>query len=113
MKKRLTYVSPLQLGIFQAAFTACISLVFLPIFFGMTAIMALAPHNPQFHQPAGPFAAMGLVFFIFAEIFYVFFGFIMGVVMAFIYNLVAKMTGGIEFTTTDLTPALTTGQIIE
>ena len=113
MKKRLTYVSPLQFGIVYATLMACVSLIFVPIFLGMTAISALAPHNPQFHQPPNPFAAMGLVFVIIIPILYAILGFVIGIIMAFIYNLIARMTGGVEFITTDVSPALATGQIVE
>jgi hypothetical protein len=39
------------------------------------------------------------VFVIFLPIIYAVLGFIGGVIAAFIYNLVAKWTGGVEFTT--------------
>jgi hypothetical protein len=39
------------------------------------------------------------VFVIFLPVIYAVLGFIGGVIAAFIYNLVAKWTGGVEFTT--------------
>lgn len=42
------------------------------------------------------------VFVIFLPIIYAVVGFIGGVIAAFIYNLVAKWTGGVEFTTEDV-----------
>jgi hypothetical protein len=47
---------------------------------------------------AVPFIFSG-VFVIFLPIIYAVLGFIGGVIAAFVYNLVAKWTGGIEFTT--------------
>jgi len=42
------------------------------------------------------------VFVIFLPIIYAILGFIVGVITAFIYNLVAKWTGGVEFTTEEV-----------
>ena len=46
------------------------------------------------------------VFIIFLPIIYAVLGFIAGIIAAFVYNVVAKWTGGIEFTTQELTTPL-------
>jgi hypothetical protein len=87
MKKRITYVSPLQQGIVFAVLYGIISLILVPFFL----IAALLGHG-----------GLGAIFVIFLPIFYAIAGFIGGVIVAFIYNLVAKWTGGIEIVLTDV-----------
>ena len=95
MKKRLTNVSPLKLGITLAVVYGIISLVFLvPLFLIFSLVSAASAAK----SGAVPFIFTG-VFVIFLPVIYAIFGFIGGVIAAFIYNLVAKWTGGIEFTT--------------
>ena len=86
MKKRLTYVAPLQLGIVHAVLYGIISLILVPFLL----IAALFGH--------GGFSA---ILIIFIPVIYAILGFIAGIIVAFIYNLVAKWTGGIEFVLTD------------
>ncbi len=88
MKKRLTYVSPLQLGIVLAVLYGIIALILVP-FLLLGAI---------FGAKGG---LVGGVFAIFIPVIYAIVGFIGGVITAFVYNLVAKWTGGVEFTTAD------------
>ncbi len=100
MKKRLANVSPLQCGIVLAALYFCLSLLFIP-FLLLAAVVSA--HNPQITQQQGnPFASLGLVFVILVPVFYTIAGFIGGVIAALVYNLIAKMTGGLEFTTVDV-----------
>ena len=96
MKKRLTNVNPLKLGITLAVIYGIMSLVFMvPIFLVMSLVgAASARTGPQ----ALPVIFSG-VFVIFLPIIYAVLGFIGGVIAAFIYNMVAKWTGGIEFIT--------------
>jgi hypothetical protein len=82
MKKRLTYVSPVQLGIVLALIYGVISLVAVPFLI----LGAVFGH-------AGP----GILFMIFIPILYAILGFIGGIISAFVYNVVAKWTGGIEY----------------
>lgn len=83
MKKRLTHVSPLQLGIVLALLYGIVSLIFVP-FLVLGAMF-------------GPHGSFGAVFFIFVPILYAILGFIGGVIAAFVYNIVAKWTGGVEY----------------
>jgi len=89
MKKRLTYVSPLQLGIVLGVLYGVISLLIVPIFI-LAALFG----------PKG--SGLGIVFVIFLPIIYAVMGFVFGVISAFVYNLVAKWTGGVEFTTQEV-----------
>jgi hypothetical protein len=97
MKKRLTNVNPLKLGITLAVVYGVISLIIaVPLFliFSLFGAVGAARGGGQ----ALPAIFSG-VFVIFLPIIYAVLGFIGGVIAAFIYNLVAKWTGGIEFTT--------------
>jgi len=110
MKKRLARVAPLQLGIVLAVLYGLISLViFVPI--GGCSMLFFNAHHavggPSFHGPIGSSAPalMGGIFggfmLIFLPLLYAAMGFIGGVIAAAIYNVVAKWTGGIEFTVED------------
>jgi hypothetical protein len=99
MKRRLANVNPLKLGITLAVIYGIMSLVFMvPIFLVMSLVgAASARTGPQ----ALPVIFSG-VFVIFLPIIYAVLGFIGGVIAAFIYNMVAKWTGGVEFTTEEV-----------
>lgn len=86
MKKRLTYISPLQAAIVQAVICGLISLIALPFIIIIGLIHA----------------GIGAIFAIFLPIFYAIAGFIAGIISALVYNLVAKWTGGLELTFTDV-----------
>ncbi|HXC34809.1 MAG TPA: hypothetical protein VNV43_02985 [Candidatus Acidoferrales bacterium] len=92
MKKRLSYISPLQLGIVQAVIMAIVSLIAVPF-------LLLAAVFGQAHAASGNALAVGKSLFlvVFFPIIYAIFGFIGGVISAFIYNIVAKFTGGIVY----------------
>jgi hypothetical protein len=99
MKKRLTYISPLQLGIVLGILYGIVSIVFLiPCFLIMSLVGAASARTGA---QAIPVIFTG-VFMIFLPVIYAVLGFIGGVITAFIYNLVAKWTGGVEFTTQDV-----------
>ena len=95
MTKRLTHVAPLQLGIVLATLYGIISLIFVPF------ILLISIFGAKAQGGAGAFAG-GIVFIIFIPLIYAAMGFIGGVISGAIYNLVAKWSGGIEFTTTDV-----------
>jgi hypothetical protein len=96
MKRRLTNVNPLKLGITLAVIYGIMSLVFMiPIFLIMSLVGAASARTGPQALPA----IFSGVFVIFLPIIYAVLGFIGGVIAAFIYNLVAKWTGGVEFTT--------------
>jgi len=99
MKKRLTNVSPLKLGITLAVIYGIMSLVFLVPFFLIFSVIGAVGARTGAH--ALPVIFSG-VFVIFLPVIYAALGFIGGVIAAFIYNIVAKWTGGVEFTTEEV-----------
>jgi Transmembrane domain of unknown function (DUF3566) len=100
IKKRLAHVDPLKLGITLGIVYGIISLVVIVPLFLIVSIAGVATAARTSGQ-AFPAIFSG-VFLIFMPIIYVVIGFIGGVIAAFIYNLVAKWTGGIEFTTQEI-----------
>jgi len=96
MKKRLTNVNPLKLGITLAMIYGIMSLIIaVPIFLIAMLAGAASAHSGTQALPA----IFSGVFVIFLPVIYAVLGFIGGVIAAFIYNMVAKWTGGIEFIT--------------
>ncbi len=94
MKKQLTYVAPLKAGIVLAVlyFVGGIIGAIIALPFLLFARAAAEASVPSF----GP----GLLVFI--PIGYGILGFIVGIIAAALYNLVAKVTGGIEFELKDV-----------
>ncbi len=88
MKKQITRISPVQTAKVMALLYFLMS---LPMVLFMFAIYSHAP-APR------PFMAGTLVLM---PVFYLVFGFIFTVVGAWVYNLVAKWVGGVEFTTAE------------
>ena len=86
MKKRISHISVLQQGIVCAVLYGLLSLIAVPFII----LAALFGHS-------GP----GALFAIFLPIVYAIAGFIAGIITAFVYNLVAGWTGGIELTFSD------------
>jgi|ERR1700677_1609279 len=116
MKKRLKNISPLQLGVVLGALYAILSLIFavpfmlfvtmmhsaaVPTFTTVTSVTGgTSTPAPIMHMPAFP-AVGGVFLLVFIPCAYGVLGFIGGVISAVIYNIVASITGGIEFTVTD------------
>ena len=90
MNKRLTRVAPLQLGKVMAVLYGSISLIFVPfiLVISMVASKAGGSNFP-------------MLFLLFLPIVYAFAGFIGGLLVAAIYNVIAGWTGGIHFTIED------------
>jgi hypothetical protein len=89
--RRIKRISPLQLGKIMALGYGIMGLLFCPIFL---VASLFAPH-PQNLQGAGVFA-FGTAFALLMPVFYGVMGFILGVVSASVYNLIAKWIGGVE-----------------
>jgi hypothetical protein len=77
------------MGVINAIF----GLVLMPFFLLMGLLGSMIPNQSGPH----PFAGVGgVIFALFAPIFYGVIGFIFGAVSAFLYNLLARWLGGIE-----------------
>jgi len=99
MKKTLTHVNPVKLGITLAVIYGIMALIFMIPMFVIMSVAGAATARPGAQALPAIFSG---VFLIFLPIIYAVLGFIGGVIMAFIYNLVAKWTGGVEFTTQEV-----------
>ena len=94
MKKRLTYVSPLKLGITLGIVYAILSLIIaVPMFLFISLVGAAGAAKTGQGLPA----MFSGVFVIFLPVIYGVVGFIGGLLAGLVYNLSAKLTGGIEF----------------
>lgn len=91
MKKQITHISPLQTAKVFAALSLFGSLPFLLLMIVPMMTMASAERPPF---PMG--------FMLLAPLFYAVVTFIVTLVGAWIYNLVAKYLGGIEFTSIEV-----------
>ena len=89
MIKRINHVAPLQLGIVFAALYGAISLLIVPI---LILVSVLAPSGNK---------GLPIIFIIIFPVLYAIAGFIGGLLVAVVYNLIAKWTGGIELTFED------------
>jgi len=88
MKKQILSISPFQTAKVMAVLYLIMSLPFVLL---MAVTFSFAP------GPKPPMAGM----LIFMPVFYTVFGFIFTLIGAWIYNLVARWVGGIEFTTSE------------
>ena len=90
MKKQILTISPLQTAKVVAALWFVISLPFL-LFMGVAMLS----------MPDGTRGAFGGMM-IFMPVFYAISGFLFTLIGAWVYNMLAKRIGGIEYTTTDV-----------
>ena len=89
--RRLKHIGPLQLGKMAAGVYGALGLLLAPVFLIMSALSANLPADQR-----GIFALMGVGFVLAAPFLYAAIGFIIGVIGAAIYNLVAQRSGGSE-----------------
>lgn len=92
MRKRISRISPVQLGKISAVFYAIFSIPFALIF-GITSALSASKDA----------VSWGLIIAI--PIFYVAFGFLFMALGAWLYNVIVKWTGGIEFESEEVTGA--------
>src|ERR1035437_2953921 len=93
--RRIKRFAPLQLGSMLGVTYALVSLVFVPFILIFSLVgSAIAKNGGGSSAPA--FFGFGIFFIIFIPVIYGVLGFIGGVVAAFLYNIVAKWSGGIE-----------------
>ena len=95
MNKRITRIAPLQLAKVLAVLYAFLSLIVVP-FLVLGSVLGSESGN----------TGLPLVFALLIPIFYAVGGFIGGLIVAALYNLIAGWTGGIEFTISDTSPPL-------
>jgi len=80
----------------MAAVHGCLSLVLIP-FFLIAALISFAAGGSSNAMPALGIGAMGVVFAVVLPFFYAAIGFLIGALMAWVYNLVARKIGGVSF----------------
>lgn len=101
MTRRIKRIAPLQAGKMLGVLYACMGLIFLP-FIGVAAVAGAFAEHAQHVNTTGGGAAAGLavgmmvILGLMAPIFYGLMGFLLGVIGAAIYNLIAGWLGGIE-----------------
>jgi hypothetical protein len=89
MKKQITSISPFQTAKVMALLYFAVSLPFI-VLMGLMFSFMPGPKPPM----------MGMMFAM--PFFYLIFGFVFTIICAWVYNLVAKWVGGIEFTTSEI-----------
>jgi hypothetical protein len=89
MRKRITRVAPFQLGKVFAVLYAIFS---VPIALIMGIAASFAPQGQS----------MSLAMIVALPLFYVIFGFLGMALAAWLYNVVARWTGGIEYVTQEM-----------
>ena len=91
-KRIVKRIAPLQAGKILGIVYGAMGLLFMPFFLLMSVIASRLPHA---EGAALPFI-FGVGFAIAAPVFYGVMGFLVGVIGAAIYNLVARWVGGLE-----------------
>lgn len=91
MTRRLKRIAPLQLGKILAVLYGAMGLLAAPVFLIISLVGSTSGQ-----KAAVPAVLGGLVGVVLVPIFYAVMGFLIGVVGAFLYNLVARWVGGIE-----------------
>src|ERR1700679_3700701 len=89
--RRIKRIAPLQLGKILALCYGVMGLLFCPIFL---IASLFASHLPN-QQRVG-MMAFGTGFALLMPVFYAVMGFVLGVVSAFVYNVIAKWIAGVE-----------------
>jgi len=100
MKRRIKRIAPLQAGKMLGVLYGCLGLIFLP-FIALAALLGVFAQQAQQVQgnqtgPAAIAAGMMVILGLLIPLIYGVMGFIFGVIIAAIYNLIAQWIGGIE-----------------
>ncbi len=90
-KRRIKRFAPVQLGKMLAVLYGAMGLLFIPFFLIMSVMATRVPQQQRVGM-----MALGTGFAFIFPFLYAAFGFIFGIVGAWIYNLIAKWIGGIE-----------------
>jgi hypothetical protein len=99
MKKELTRIAPLRAGIVLGVLYGILGLVVMTPLFLLTGLFAHKTDDPN---PFSGAMGMGIAFAV--PFFYAILGFIGGIIMAAVYNLIAGWTGGIQVEVRDVPP---------
>ncbi len=94
-KRKIKRITPLQLGKMLAVIHGGMSLLIVPFFLLFGFIASLTPKTSG-GPPMPVVFGLGAGFAIFIPLIYAAMGFVLGVIGAFVYNLVAQWIGGIE-----------------
>ena len=95
MKRTLKSIEPLQFGKILAAIYGLMSLIFVPFFVIFAIIGGFAP-NAAGSPPPLVLAGICIAMAIGMPILYAVMGFIIGLIGALLYNVIAKRIGGIQ-----------------
>ena len=98
MKKQLVNIAPLRAGIVLGTLSAFLGLLVMPFILLFTLFSV--------HAGGAPAAFGGVFMAVLIPVMYGVMGFIGGIISAFLYNLIAGWTGGLEFEFKDVPPAV-------
>jgi hypothetical protein len=90
MKQQLSYVAPVRAGVVLAVLYAVLSVCVAPF------VLLGAVQSSQSGNAGGPPIILGIGFAILMPFLYAGIGFLVGLIGAAVYNLIAKWTGGFE-----------------
>ena len=99
MNKRLTRIAPLKAAVVLGVLYALLACIFVPFLMLAGAGVAAAARSSGASMPLGFMFGIGALFL---PVIYGVIGFIVGLIAAAVYNLVAKWTGGVEITLADI-----------
>ena len=100
MNKRLTRISPVKAGLVLGVLYGLLGCIAIP--FLLIAGVAAGAAASQAGSSAVPFGFLFGIGALLVPVLYGVMGFIGGLIVAAVYNLVAKWTGGIEITLVDI-----------
>ena len=95
MKRTLKSIEPVQSGKVLTAIYGLMSLIFVP-FFALFPIIAIFAPKTADSPPLLVLAGIGIAMAIGMPILYAVMGFIIGVIGAWLYNIIANWIGGIQ-----------------
>jgi len=96
MIRKLKRIEPLQLGKMLGATYGLLSLLFVPFFLLFVILTVLAPGSDG-DPPKIAIVLTNVAFAILLPLTYAVMGFVFGLIGAWVYNLVARWIGGLEF----------------
>ena len=99
MNKRLTRIAVVKAGLVIGVLYGLLGCVAVPIFMFVGAAAGAAARSSGSAVPFGFIFGIGALFI---PVLYGVMGFIVGLIAAAVYNLVAKWTGGVEITLEDV-----------